>query len=229
MIRQQRPPPPVASTTAARRECDELAARAAVAERAADALAVLEQPRDRALHEHVDARVHGLVLERADQLEAGAVADVHQPPVRVAAERALRHPPVRRAVEDRAPVLELAHAVRRLLGVQLGHVPVVQVLAAEHRVLEVGLPAVRRHRRCRAPRRRRPRPSPCGPCRAATCRPAPSARRARRPRSRRAGRRRQRRSPGRRTRGARGHRRRHIRRSSGRGTRRPRRARCRGR
>ena len=39
-----------------RREGDELAGRAPVAERAADALAVLEQPRDRALHEHVDAR-----------------------------------------------------------------------------------------------------------------------------------------------------------------------------
>ena len=35
--------------------------------------------------------VHGLVLQRADQLEPGAVADVHEPPVGVTAERALRH------------------------------------------------------------------------------------------------------------------------------------------
>ena len=47
-----------------------------------------------------------------------------------------------RAIEERAPRLELAHAVRRFLGVQLGHPPVVDVLAAAHRVGEVHLPAV---------------------------------------------------------------------------------------
>jgi hypothetical protein len=50
--------------------------------------------------------------------------------------------PVLRAIEDGAPRLELAHAVGRLLGVQLGHAPVVEVLAAAHRVGEVHLPAV---------------------------------------------------------------------------------------
>ena len=142
VIRQHLPVPPVASTKRARREDDVLAGRAPVAERAADALAVLEQLRDRALHEDVDARVHGLVLQRADQLEPGAVADVHEPLVGVAAERALRHLAVGRAVEDAAPLLELAHAVGRLLRVQLGHAPVVEVLAARHRVLEVDLPVV---------------------------------------------------------------------------------------
>ena len=82
------------------------------------------------------------VLQRADQLEPRAVADVHEPPVRVAAERALRHVPVGRAVEDAAPALELAHALGRLLRVQLGHAPVVDELAAEHRVLEVRRPLV---------------------------------------------------------------------------------------
>ena len=38
--------------------------------------------------------------------------------------------------------LELADPVRRLLGVELGHPRVVEHLAADHRVAEVGLPAV---------------------------------------------------------------------------------------
>ena len=83
-----------------------------------------------------------VILQRADHLEAGAVADVREPRIAVAAEVALQDPAVRRAVEDRAPGFELAHAIRRFLGVQLGHAPVVDVLPAAHRVGEVHLPAV---------------------------------------------------------------------------------------
>jgi hypothetical protein len=86
--------------------------------------------------------VHRLVLQRADQLQPGAVADVHEALIRVPAERSLRHLAVGRAVEDATPQLELAHAVRRLASVELGHVPVVEVLASEHRVLEVHPPVV---------------------------------------------------------------------------------------
>ena len=50
--------------------------------------------------------------------------------------------PSARAIEERAPCLELAHAVGRFPGVELGHPPVVDVLAAAHRVGEVHLPAV---------------------------------------------------------------------------------------
>ena len=60
----------------------------------------------------------------------------------VAAERPLEDPPVAGPVEDGAPRLELADAVRRLLGVELGHARVVEELAADHRVAEVGLPGV---------------------------------------------------------------------------------------
>ena len=67
------------------------------------------------------------VLERADHLEAGPVADVGEPRVRVAAERPLQDAAVRGPVEDGAPVLELADAVGRLLRVELGHARVVQV------------------------------------------------------------------------------------------------------
>ena len=62
---------------------------APVADRPADAVAVLEQALDIALHVDVDALVHGVLLERADHLEAGAVADVGEARVAVAAEVAL--------------------------------------------------------------------------------------------------------------------------------------------
>ena len=60
----------------------------------------------------------------------------------VAAERALQDAAVAGAVEDGAPALELADAVGGLLGVELGHAPVVEQLAADHRVAEVRLPGV---------------------------------------------------------------------------------------
>ncbi len=135
--------PPVASTTALARKTTEAAALAVVAEGARRrGRRPCRSVSDRALHVHVDALVDAVVLQRADHLEAGAVADVRQPRIRVAAEVALQDPAVRGAVEDRAPGLELAHALGRLLGVQLRHAPVVDVLAAAHRVGEVDLPVV---------------------------------------------------------------------------------------
>src|SRR5207249_7643836 len=44
----------------------------------------------------------------------------------------------------RSPPLELQHALGRLLSMQLRHPPVVQHLAAAHRVAEVDLPGVLR-------------------------------------------------------------------------------------
>jgi hypothetical protein len=112
-------------------------------ERAADAIAVLQEARDRALHEDVDLRVaDALVLERADHLEPRAVADVREARVLMAAEVPLQDAAVGRAVEERAPRLELLHAIRRLERQELGHAPVVQHLPAAHRVAEVDLPAV---------------------------------------------------------------------------------------
>jgi hypothetical protein len=83
-----------------------------------------------------------VVLERADQLEAGAIADVREARIAVAAEVALKDAAVGRPVEHRAPCFELADAIGRFLRVELGHPPVVHVLAAAHRVGEVHLPAV---------------------------------------------------------------------------------------
>ena len=109
---------------------------------AGDAIAVLEQLERGALHVEGDALVDAVILQRPDQFQARAVADVREPRIAVAAEVALADEAVLGAVEHRAPLLELAHAIRRLLGVELGHAPVVDVLAAAHRVREVDLPVV---------------------------------------------------------------------------------------
>ena len=83
-----------------------------------------------------------MVLQRANQLEAGAVADVRQPRIAVAAEVALVDPAVLRAIEHGAPGLELAHAIGRFLRVDLGHPPVVDVLPAAHGVGKMHPPVV---------------------------------------------------------------------------------------
>ena len=94
------------------------------------------------LHVDVDAAMDAVILQRADHLEAGAIADVREARIAMAAEVALQDAAVLRAIEHRAPGFELAHAIGRFLRVQLGHAPVVQVLAAAHRVGEVHAPAV---------------------------------------------------------------------------------------
>ncbi len=115
---------------------------ALVAERAGDAIAILQQ-RDRgALHVHLDAAMDAVILQRADHLEARAIADVREARIAMAAEVALEDAAVLRAIEDRAPRLELADAIGRFLRVQLRHAPVVDVLAAAHRVREVHFPVV---------------------------------------------------------------------------------------
>jgi hypothetical protein len=71
-----------------------------------------------------------------------SVADVREPRIAVPTEVALQNSPVLRAVEQRAPRFQLVHPRRRFLRVQLGHPPVVEVLAAAHRVGEVHAPVV---------------------------------------------------------------------------------------
>ena len=60
----------------------------------------------------------------------------------MAAEVPLEDPAVLRAIEDGAPRFELAHPIGRFLRVELGHPPVVHVLAAAHGVGEVHFPVV---------------------------------------------------------------------------------------
>lgn len=141
VILYARPMPPVARDRPGPEDA-EASALAVVAERADDALAVLEEACNGVLHVELDAAVDAVVLERADHFEAGAVADVGESRVLVPAEVSLEDPAVLGAVEERAPGFEFADAVRGLLRVQFGHDPVVEVLPAAHRVGEVDLPAV---------------------------------------------------------------------------------------
>ena len=124
------------------REDDRPTGRPPVADGAAHPVGPGQQVGDGALHVDRDAGRDRPVLERPDHLQAGPVADVGEPRMRVAAERALEDPPVVGPVEDRAPGLELADPIRRLLGMELGHPRVVEQLAADHRVAEVDLPRV---------------------------------------------------------------------------------------
>ena len=142
VIFQDLPMPPVAITIDFALNMTKRPALAPVAERAGDAVAVLQQARDRALHVNVEAQLHAAILQRANHFQAGAVADVAEPLVGVAAERALQNVAVFGAIEKRAPLLEFAHAVRRFLRVQLRHAPVVQELSAAHGVAEMRLPVV---------------------------------------------------------------------------------------
>ena len=115
---------------------------AVVAERATDAITVHQQLDDGALHVYVDPLVDTVVLQRADHLEPGAVADVSEARVSVTAEVALKDAAIFGAVEDGAPRFELAHSFAGLLRMKLGHARVVDVLTAAHRVGEVHFPVV---------------------------------------------------------------------------------------
>jgi hypothetical protein len=88
--------------------------------------------------------VHAAVLQRADHLQASAVADVGQPRIGVAAEIPLQDAAVLGAVEDRAPFFQFADPLGGFLSVELRHPPLVEELAPFHRVAEVDLPAVPR-------------------------------------------------------------------------------------
>ena len=102
----------------------------------------VEQALQVALHVNVDALVHRVLLQRADHFQPGAVANMGQARVAMAAEVALQNQTFFGAVEKRAPFLELEHAIGRFLGVDLRHAPVVEQLAAAHGVAKVHFPVV---------------------------------------------------------------------------------------
>jgi hypothetical protein len=69
---------------------------------------------------------------------------MRQPRVGVPAEVALQDLAFLRAIEDGAPLFQLADALGSLLSMELSHSPLVQVLASFHRVAEMHLPLIAR-------------------------------------------------------------------------------------
>ena len=103
---------------------------------------VQQQAEHGALHVDLHAAVNAVVLQGADHLQAGAIANVRQPRILMPAEVSLQNAAVLGAVEECAPRLQFAHTFRRFLGVQLRHAPVVQVLPAAHGIGEMNAPVV---------------------------------------------------------------------------------------
>ena len=120
----------------------ETAALAVITKGARHAVAILEQRYNGIFHMHRDALMDTMVLQRADQFQTRAVADVGEARITVAAEVTLRNLAFLGAVKHRAPGFQFMDAGRGFLGMQFGHAPVVHVLAATHGVGEVNLPAV---------------------------------------------------------------------------------------
>ena len=173
VILNARPIPPVARTTAFARPQDEVALLAVVAEGARDSAGIHQQAQDSTFHVHFHALMNAVVLQGANHLEAGAVADMREPGISMAAEVALQNASVLCAIEQRPPGLEFPHAVGRFLGVQFGHAPVVQILAAAHRIGESGRASCLDRQHSPELLLHRLRPSQCAPCRVGTCRPLP--------------------------------------------------------
>ena len=106
------------------------------------AVAVLQQRKNRVLHVHVDALVNTMILQRTDHLQTRTITHVRKPRIFVATEMSLQNSAVFGAIENGAPRLKLAHAIRRFLGMQLDHAPLVHILTAAHRIGEMHFPIV---------------------------------------------------------------------------------------
>src|SRR5689334_13264248 len=65
------------------------------------AVAVFQDRQDRVLHEHIDALMDAVILQCANHFETGAIADVRQSRISVAAEVSLQYSPVLSAIEHR--------------------------------------------------------------------------------------------------------------------------------
>src|SRR3954470_15371397 len=86
--------------------------------------------------------MYAVILQRADHLQASAITHMREPRIFVAAEMSLQNSTIFGAIENSAPRLKLAHAIGRFLGVQLGHAPLVHVLATAHCIGEMHFPVV---------------------------------------------------------------------------------------
>jgi hypothetical protein len=83
-----------------------------------------------------------MVLESADELQAGTVSDVRKTGITVTTEVTLENTTVGSSIKDRTPRLKLTYPIRRLFRVELSHPPVIDVLATPHRVGKMHPPTI---------------------------------------------------------------------------------------
>src|ERR1041385_9349581 len=81
----------------------ESAALAIVTECADDAITFLEQRQNRPFHVNIDPLMDAVVLQRPNHFQSGAIADMRETRITVAAEIALQNPAVFRPFDYRAP------------------------------------------------------------------------------------------------------------------------------
>ena len=117
-------------------------ALAIVTERARDSVAVLKKREDAHLHVNFDSAVNTVVLQCANHFQTSPIAYVREPWIFVAAEISLQNPPILCSIEHCAPRFKFADTRGCFLGMQFGHAPIVDVLAAAHRVGEMHLPVI---------------------------------------------------------------------------------------
>src|SRR5918912_793698 len=91
---------------------------------------------------HIDTLVYAMVLQGPDHLQSGAISYVRQPGISVSSEVPLQNAPILRPVEDSTPRLQFFHAIWSFFGMQLGHAPLIDILAAAHRIGEMDPPIV---------------------------------------------------------------------------------------
>ena len=113
--------------------------------------------------------MHAVILQRADHLEPGAIADVREARIPVAAEVALQNPSVGSAIEHRAPCFELAHARRALPAHAAAPSASCSGTGPRASCQRNAHASCRGHPRSPSPRPRLLQPSPYGPCPAAIC------------------------------------------------------------
>ena len=94
------------------------------------------------LHVDFNTLVNAVILQGANQFQAGPVTYVSKSRITVTAEIALQNSSVCGTVEHCAPGLKFADPFGCFLGMQFGHSPVVDVLTAPHRVGEMNFPVV---------------------------------------------------------------------------------------
>src|SRR5436309_7399390 len=88
----------------------EVSALAIVTECPHHSLAIFQQRDDANLHVYIDSLMYPVILQCSDHFEAGAIAHVCKARILVAAEVSLQNAAILRAIEHRAPRLELTHA-----------------------------------------------------------------------------------------------------------------------